>query len=538
MCLLRIFFQSVTSYGSGVPVLLSSTFAGSTSALINGSAWFGVYDGLSYALFATGADPDLTIPLASGEHILNRSVVFAGVRRAIALVFSQSLDRYVLRIFDRFGEYQPTQDWQYEVQSTFKLLGIFRRKICFHSYQPTQQLSTINCLNEDTLANSRLVETATLWGNPAVDSVVVNNWLVVRYSSGSVVMTDGSSSLSNRFGYAPPLHSRSKRLVFGTEGPAGRLYFPSYDNSYGEALYASAGLPCFDSTDCAPLGASFDCVALFCAGPPLAPEAPPSFSPAAPPIAPSVPVESPSLPVGAPQASLAPGQPPTQIPAQQPVPPPPRSLLQSPTLICPPPRPLNATCTPSGWVVTGSVIVPPGTTITFPSPTVIVGNFTLGTGSVVNLTGTAVPITVQGCITFDGTLGFQGSDLGSGSVNLTLIQFDGYCGGQKTEFRSATIDLGCSKLKPGVSPLVYEQRSLSLLLTPQDIDTSGCSTAVAEGALSTGAVVGIAVGAGALVVLVIALVLWFGRHRIIPYYKQERAMRLRAVQLQQDSSQL
>lgn len=163
----------------------------------------------------------------------------------------------------------------------------------------------------------------------------------------------------------------------------------------------------------------------------------------------------------------------------------------------------------SSTTITTPVIILGNLTITNPATTITISpNITLGNGTTV---------TVQGCVTFAGTLQVlldRNANYAPGTV-IGLIGFEGYCGGQPTKFGTETVTAGCRKAQAQLS---YDTKSLSLVL--QSFDDSGCSAPVAN-SLNLGAVVGGSVAGGVVLIAAIIIIVLFAvpscRSRVFPF---------------------
>lgn len=438
-----------------------------------------------------------------------KTLVMAGSRIVVATAYIAASTNHVIVAFDLSGQLTTFFSANFGPSPEFTSLGTLPGRIFLSAHMRDTQKFQIWSVKESDLSMEMHHEISDQSLPIRADSVLSNELLVVRLSIGPILLFNGTAVASlEKFGLGPPLPSRTKKMIFSTQSEFGRLYFPGYDNSYGEVLYRSQALPCFTANDCIKSRSGSSCAANnFCSGstPPLQP---PSRPPSTAPVATGPRTAPPPAPKSAPVPVAVPTSP-----------------LGTPVSLCVPPAPPGAVCTSTGWFVNGSVVVPP-TGVTITSPTVISGNLTTQQGA--NLTiqlsgGPNAPLVVQGCVSLGGNLVILASQ-GAGAINMTLLTFAGYCG-PKSKFDSVTVDLGCSKLKSGIDPVKYGDRSLTLVFGSDDIDSSGCpAVSNAFGTLSTPAIVGITVGAVVFVALVICIVLWVGRYRFIPYFAQRRQL--------------
>eukprot|EP01122_Echinamoeba_exundans_P011462 TRINITY_DN4556_c0_g2_i1.p1 TRINITY_DN4556_c0_g2~~TRINITY_DN4556_c0_g2_i1.p1 ORF type:complete len:620 (-),score=57.16 TRINITY_DN4556_c0_g2_i1:66-1925(-) len=184
---------------------------------------------------------------------------------------------------------------------------------------------------------------------------------------------------------------------------------------------------------------------------------------------------------------------------------------------CPDPLvcPTGSTCIPGGLTLGGQ-----NSTLVVVGPTIIRGNLNLDANATIVLTAASpsAPLVVQGCVSFAGNLNVTINGNQPLSAALPLIQYSGFCGGQKTEFQNVSIDVGPCRRARG--SLQYGDTSLVVLFS--DIDESQCSQV---SALSVGAIGGIVAGAVAFVVIVVCIILYTQRKRIIPAFSMLRAQR-------------
>jgi hypothetical protein len=200
------------------------------------------------------------------------------------------------------------------------------------------------------------------------------------------------------------------------------------------------------------------------------------------------------------------------------------------SVICLPPQPPNSVCFDGVWIVNASIVVTDRSPITISNPIRVIGNFTISGNNAtvaISITSSATTaVTIDGCVTFSGTLNVSIDStvsLPPGAVSIPIASFQGYCGGQPTQFTSVSTNTGCRKVTS--TEATYTDRSLVLLLN--GVDDSGCR-APAEGAnsgLSTPIIGGIAAAAAVVVVgLIIGLVFLF-RRKLIPSYRTSASLR-------------
>lgn len=118
-------------------------------------------------------------------------------------------------------------------------------------------------------------------------------------------------------------------------------------------------------------------------------------------------------------------------------------------------------------------------------------------------------ITVNGCVSLDGELILQLDSLPETDVNITSLYYECVVGTFRTIDTVAPSQKDCNA--PSVSP-TYGSSSLVILLSP----SSHCGRG-----LSTGAIIGIAVGGGiVLIALVMLVVLVLLRRSRNPFVKR------------------
>jgi hypothetical protein len=168
------------------------------------------------------------------------------------------------------------------------------------------------------------------------------------------------------------------------------------------------------------------------------------------------------------------------------------------------------------WFINGSVLL--NQTISLNSSLSINGSLTLSNSSVIVLAPNA-NISVTGCVSLGGSVTINVGAL-SQALNDTVnvISFDGYCSGQPTQFTNVTVVVdGAPPCSRTSNEAVYGPRSVSVIYS---YDLGGCATPESSG-LAVGAIVGIAVAAFFVVVIIVAVIA-FGacRHKIMPYSKK------------------
>jgi hypothetical protein len=180
-------------------------------------------------------------------------------------------------------------------------------------------------------------------------------------------------------------------------------------------------------------------------------------------------------------------------------------------LFCPP----GTTCITGGLAVGGQ-----NSTLVVFGPTIIRGNLTVDPNATIIITASSpsAPLVVQGCVSFAGALNISVSGNQPLSTTVSLIQYSGFCGGQKTEFQNVSIDLGACRRGRGT--MQYGETSLIVLLS--DIDESQCSQA---GVLSPGAIGGIVAGVVAVLIIVLCIIIYTQRRKIIPAFTMMSAQR-------------
>jgi hypothetical protein len=191
---------------------------------------------------------------------------------------------------------------------------------------------------------------------------------------------------------------------------------------------------------------------------------------------------------------------------------------------CPLPAPFGAICISGVYVLNDNATS--GGSVVITTPVVINGSLTLTNSSAITIQSNA-SITVSGCLTVGGDLivklPFESSQA---SGNITVIEFGGgYCEGMPGQFNSTTVvSEGAPPCTKVSSTAQYGERSISLLY---QYDISGCGTPSLDAsvaALTTGAIVGIAVGGAALVGIILATVFYARfRRKVMPYDARRKA---------------
>jgi hypothetical protein len=226
------------------------------------------------------------------------------------------------------------------------------------------------------------------------------------------------------------------------------------------------------------------------------------------PSASSPPPSSPPIFVPTPKANAVPS---ASIPSS-----PPSSTPSSACVGLPPFA--GATCVGSTWVIQGSVNVTANGTVVISSNTVINGTFVVSGSNISVVIAPGATLEVTGCAQFDGNLVVNVPTTLVTSP-LTVITFNGYCGGLPTRFTTTSLRLTpnetCEKL---IQEPSYTDRSVAILFS---FDRSECSSASVG--LSTGAIVGIVIGIVALfAIIAIILVLRF-KGVIRPFADHEKS---------------
>lgn len=463
--------------------------------------------GRAYVLYDDGGEG--TIPLPTSADFYAGSELIRGSSTNIYVTMKQKITSAGILYGLTTDIATPTSiPISFSSQDDFKHLSSYQGTVYFHHYQKSTGSVILWSVNENESLPTQLSSIPCPPGTAVqVGFSLINDILAVRYSFGPVVLARGNLSAVLASFEPAPQFSPVDNMIFATQGAVGRLYFNYYDANFRDTLYISRSVPCLTEVDCTNLlGAWAVCSSdKFCSL-----LGSPTHSPPA-----STPVAAPSTPPTAP--TFAP--PPTAV-----------------VLVCAPPPPAIATCVSGVWVVNSSIVVPPGGNISIPSPTTINGNFSLSNTStvVIKVEGTGAItsiVVVSGCVVFGGTLTVDAPNQATivNSTTIDLVQFEGYCGGLVTQFSNATINLGCATLKaPPEELLRYNQRSLSLVLDPSAIDSSGCSRDTVSGiVLSSGAIAGIVVGAVALVVIVAVVIIWVARKRLIPHYRVSQELKAR-----------
>jgi hypothetical protein len=437
------------------------------------------------------------------------TTLLAGSSVVLVSLKEPSIGARVLRAFNSSGGiFAPSPDYNFSSDDFLKPLASLNGFIFFHIHTKFDATGRVFIYEESTRILRRPLD-IPLMPRFAVDvsAAVINNLVAIRWAQGDVALCNISSCITLPRFSPWPFATKSKKLVYSTQGGAAKLFFPHVDNSMREFVYVSPPLPCISDSDCTMWAATPLCSSRgFC-------------SPAQPPQNSAIPVGS-SAPLG------------LSTPFS-----PPLSSSAIPTItVCIPPVPLNAVCGPSGWIINNTVVVTPGSTVIITSPTTINGNFSTSPGSTINITLTqgGAPLVVAGCVEFAGALNVQFSQPTQTGANMPLITFDGYCNGTRTTFTTTQISLGgCAKLKPtATNALQYSDTSLSLIFGAEDIDSSDCSSNV-SGGLSTGAIAGIAVGAVFFVLIIIFIIVWVKRDKIIPYYRSRADLRKKQSNMNQ-----
>jgi hypothetical protein len=185
---------------------------------------------------------------------------------------------------------------------------------------------------------------------------------------------------------------------------------------------------------------------------------------------------------------------------------------------CPLPAPFGAICISGVYVLNDNATS--GGSVVITTPVVINGSLTLTNASAITIQSNA-SITVSGCLTVGGDLIVKlPFESGQASGNITVIEFGGgYCEGMPGQFNSTTVvSEGAPPCTKVSSTAQYGERMISLLY---QYDVSGCGTPSLDAsvaALTTGAIVGIAVGGAALVGIILATVFYARfRRKVMPY---------------------
>jgi hypothetical protein len=245
---------------------------------------------------------------------------------------------------------------------------------------------------------------------------------------------------------------------------------------------------CLSISDC---GATYDCVNSECVVDPIA-----------------------SSPALSPPSFVTPTNPGPSTPPSSPP-------LSGPTGCVGPPPFAGALCVGSTWVIQGSVNITANGTVVILSNTVINGTFVVSGSNISVVIAPGATLEVTGCAQFDGNLVVNVPTTLVTSP-LTVITFNGYCGGLPTRFTATSLRLDsnetCAKLITQEPPAEYTDRSVAILFS---FDRSECSSA--STGLSTGAIVGIVIGIVALFAIIAIILILRFKGVIRPFADHEKS---------------
>lgn len=198
---------------------------------------------------------------------------------------------------------------------------------------------------------------------------------------------------------------------------------------------------------------------------------------------------------------------------------------------CPGTQPApNAPCiSPGRWLVIGSLVVPPTTPIVISGNTTVQGNFTIPTGATITVSFGAV-VTVEGCVTVNGDLVVDASGRTiSNGTQVDVINFNSSCG-TAGGFKNVTVT-GATSASCRSIAAANQATSRGLSVVFQVLETPNCNSvptaggAVAGSSDLTAIIAGSVAGGVALILIILAIVLWKFRSRIIPAYRMNERMR-------------
>lgn len=191
----------------------------------------------------------------------------------------------------------------------------------------------------------------------------------------------------------------------------------------------------------------------------------------------------------------------------------------------PPPLP-SAFCNNSVWVIPESIVVNSTTTIETPTPTIVVGNVTITTGSTLNITALNISgilsiITATDCIRIDSNTTLV-LDLGKTTLQdgqkIKVFEASQNCGGVLGNFSSVQTTGGTLRLCESLSASqITSSTQLAVLLS---VGKSSCRKKSNKVAIITGCAIGGAVLLVSLVILfyyatyVKRWIKWFDRYRL------------------------
>jgi hypothetical protein len=181
------------------------------------------------------------------------------------------------------------------------------------------------------------------------------------------------------------------------------------------------------------------------------------------------------------------------------------SVFACPTPRCAGTQPDGSICSYGRWVIPGPVTVNGTTTlprVTISGSLIILGNGTITTVIVQDKNTT---LTVEGCVTFAGTLNVSLQNLPTQSDSYEIASFGGYCDDVATRFARVEVYSPCGEVKGAT--VSYNERSLVLTF---DVGFSdGCKNGSGvEGGLSSttvGIIIGCVVG-GVVLIAIVAII--------------------------------
>lgn len=310
------------------------------------------------------------------------------------------------------------------------------------------------------------------------------------------------------FVYHPSADPSTVTIEDSIAGPF-TIVGPSYQVAFGNPTFgvSTVGglnitvlpqLPCAVADDCA---SNLCSPSFFCVSAPVA--APASQqAPALPPASAGAPAS------GSPSSSTSPSA--TSGPSS--------------TSSCAGAGPSGASCVGGVWQIVGNVTLPPGGALLIGGPTTITGNLVMLPNSTLNVT-LGNPLTVQGCVTFAGTLVVNVPPGYAVQNNQTevLVNHGGSCSGTPSQFATTNSNFqGQEACKTASAEPQYGQRNLGVLFS--SVNDSGCSNSTTGGsAFPWWAILAIC-GGILLILIIIFIIIAVNRDKIIPYYKSRAAM--------------
>lgn len=186
----------------------------------------------------------------------------------------------------------------------------------------------------------------------------------------------------------------------------------------------------------------------------------------------------------------------------------------------------NSPCVSPGiWFIPGSVTPTPTSPIVITGNTTIQGNLTVPVDATITIRIGAI-VTVSGCVTVSGNLVVDatGREIANGT-EIDVINFNSTCG--VVGFKNISVDGAATencKAFSGAERITT--RGLSVIFAI--VDDPKCAQAPSDGASSsnmTAIIAGSVSGGVFLVIVILFIVLFVFRRRIIPSYRMESMMR-------------